>query len=332
MRTPFCRQLGISYPIIQAPIGSATTPALAAAVSNAGGLGMLALSWRSPDQIRSLIRATRRLTRRPFGANLVLAWDQQERLATILDEGIRIISLAWGDPAPYIPVAHRAQATVLCTTGSVAEAVQARNAGADAIVAQGWEAGGHVCGEVSTMVLVPAVCDAIDPTPVVAAGGIADGRGLAAALVLGAQAGWMGTRFLASDEAELHPIYRNRILAAAETDTVYSMLFDLGWPDAPHRTLRNETVARWEAAGRPAAPGRPGEGDVVAQTDGRPVHRYEDAIPLLTTSGDPGALALYAGQSAGLVREALPAAGIVQLILAEARKTLSQSRLRPRRG
>ncbi|MHB1329395.1 MAG: NAD(P)H-dependent flavin oxidoreductase [Gemmatimonadales bacterium] len=332
MRTPLCRQLGISYPIVQAPIGSATTPALAAAVSNAGGLGMLALSWRTPDEIRAMIRETRRLTRSPFGANLVLAWDQRERLATILDEGIRIISLAWGDPASYLAVAHQYDATVLCTVGSVAEAVRVRNAGADAVVAQGWESGGHVCGEVSSMVLIPAVCDAIGPTPVIAAGGIADGRGLAAAITLGAQAGWIGTRFLASSEAHVHPVYQDRILAAAETDTVYSTLFDVGWPDAPHRTLRNETVARWEAAGRPTPPARPGEGEVVAHTDGRPVQRYEDAIPLPTTSGDPGALALYAGQSAGLIRDTLPAGTIVGTIVTETRSALSRSRVRPRQG
>lgn len=332
MRTPLCRQLRISYPIIQAPIGSATTPALAAAVSNAGGLGMLALSWRSPDQIRTLIRATRRLTRRPFGVNLVLAWDQQERLAVVLEEKIRIISLAWGDPAPYITAAQRSDAVVLCTVGSVAGAVQARDAGADAIVAQGWEAGGHVCGEVSTMILVPAVVDAIGPTPVVAAGGIADGRGLAAAITLGAQAGWLGTRFLAADEAEIHPTYRDRILAAAETDTVYSSLFDIGWPDAPHRTLRNETVARWEAAGRPLAPHRPGEGEIIAHTDGKPVLRYEDTIPRPATTGNAADLALYAGQSVGLIRETAPAATIVQTLVADTRNRLSHSRLRPRRG
>src|SRR5204862_1663663 len=121
-------------------------------------------------------------------------------------------------------------------------------AGGDIVVAQGWEAGGHVWGRVATMPLVPRVVDAVRPTPVVAAGGIADGRGVAAALVLGAAGAWLGTRFLASEEIFIHPDYRERVLRAAETDTSYTTLFDVGWEDAPHRTLRNRTLEAWEAA------------------------------------------------------------------------------------
>lgn len=260
MRTPLCQRLGIEVPIIQAPMGGAVGPALAAAVSNAGGLGML-VPWRADlDTVRRTIRETRQLTRRPFGVNLNLEFPQEERLAVCLEEGVPVISFFWRDPSPLVPRAKAGGATVLHSIGSVAEARQAVEGGVDVVVAQGWEAGGHVRGTVATLPLVPAVVDAVAPTPVIAAGGIADGRGLAAVLALGAGAAWIGTRFLASAEAAIHPHYRHRVLQASAADTVYlENLFDGGWQNAPHRVLRNRTVERWEAAGRP--PSRRGRGD-----------------------------------------------------------------------
>jgi NAD(P)H-dependent flavin oxidoreductase YrpB (nitropropane dioxygenase family) len=155
--------------------------------------------------------------------------------------------------------------------------------------------------------------------PVVAAGGIADGRGLAAVLALGAQAAWLGTRFVAAAEANTHDRYRERVVAATVTDTAYTGCFDGGWPDAPHRVLRNATVDAWEQAGRPAAPDRPGEGQVVAR-DGRgaEVVRYTDLMPWRDLDGDVEDMALYAGQSAGLVHEVRPAAEIVASLVREA--------------
>jgi len=239
-------------------MGGAVTPTLAAAVSNAGGLGMLPLTWTSPDEIATVVDETRQQTERPFGVNLGLAWDQHERLAAVLAAGARIVSFFWGDATGIIGEARGAGAIVLVTVGTAEEGRAAAAAGADIVVAQGWEAGGHVWGTVSTLALVPRVVDAVTPVPVVAAGGIADGRGLAAVLALGAVGAWVGTRFLAASEAAIHPDYRRRILAAGEADTFYGTLFDRGWPDAPHRTLRNSTVEAWEQAGRPASGSRPG--------------------------------------------------------------------------
>lgn len=325
LRTSFCDLVGVDLPIVQAPIGSATTPALAAAVSNAGGLGTLAGTWRDPDSLRRIIRETRELTDRPFGVNLVLRWPPDERLELCLEEGVEAISFAWGDPAPYVQSIHAAGARLLHAIGSAEEATAAARAGADVIVAQGWESGGHVLGRVATLPLVPRVVDAVQPRPVLAAGGIADGRGLAAALALGASGVMMGTRFLTSHEANVHPAYRDAVLRASETDTVYSQLFDIGWPDAPHRTLRNTTVAAWEEAGRPAAGSRPGEGEVVASgPDGSPVPRYSDVIPLPETTGSVEALALYMGQSAGLVTRVQPAAEIVEVVGREAEEALQR--------
>jgi nitronate monooxygenase len=218
---------------------------------------------------------------------------------------------------------HDAGALLMQTIGSAAEARRVSDAGVDIIVAQGWEAGGHVWGTVATLPLVPRVADAVAPKPVVAAGGIADGRGLAAALMLGAAGVWVGTRFLASEEAAAHATYKESVIKAEETDTVYSMVFDGGWPNAPHRTLRNETVTRWERAGSPPSGQRPGEGEPVAMwPDGRPVTRYESAYPFPGITGDVKALALYAGQSTGLVSRIQPAGEIVRGMAEEAAQML----------
>jgi nitronate monooxygenase len=324
--TRFCRALGLTAPVVQAPVGSAATPELAAAVSNAGGLGMLALSWTPPASVRERIRATRALTTRPFGVNFVLEWDQRERIHACAEESVAVVSTFWGDPRPYVQPIHSGGALHVHTVGSADEARRAADAGVDAIVAQGWEAGGRVRGEVTTLALVPAVVDAVRPVPVLAAGGIADGRGLSAVLTLGADAAWVGTRFLLAHEADVHPEWRRRIQAASETGTVYSTLFDRGWPDAPHRTLRNSTVRAWEQAGRPRTPRRPGEHDLIAHApDGRALYRYGPDAALVRTTGDVEALALYAGQGAGIARHILPAAAIVAEMTRDAARAIARS-------
>jgi NAD(P)H-dependent flavin oxidoreductase YrpB (nitropropane dioxygenase family) len=199
VKTALCDRLGIELPIIQAPMGGAVGPTIAAAVSNAGGLGMLA-PWRANiDTLRRLIRETRALTSRPFGVNLVLEIPQEDRLAACLEERVPIISFFWGDPSSLVPRAKDSGSIVMHTVGSAADAKRAVGCGVDIVVAQGWEAGGHVRGTVATMPLIPAVVDAVSPMPVVAAGG------LAAALALSAAGGWIGTRFLGSHEATIHP-------------------------------------------------------------------------------------------------------------------------------
>jgi NAD(P)H-dependent flavin oxidoreductase YrpB (nitropropane dioxygenase family) len=323
MRTPLCDLLGIEAPIVLAPMGGAVTPRLAAAVSNAGGLGVLPLTWTAPDGVGGVVEEMRQRTDRPFGVNLGLAWDQRDRLAAVLDAGVRIVSFFWGDASGVIAEAQEAEATVFVTVGTAEEGRVAAAAGASVIVAQGWEAGGHVWGTVSTLALVPRVVDAVAPVPVVAAGGIADGRGLTAVLSLGAVGAWVGTRFLAASEAEIHPDYRRRILAAAESDTFYGTLFDRGWPDAPHRALRNSTVEAWERAGRPASGSRPGEQDEPAfRPDGSPVNRYASATPTATMTGDVEPLSLWAGQGVGLVTREESAAAIVHSLVTEAEQAI----------
>ena len=248
----FCERLGIKIPIVQAPMGGAVGPALAAAVSNAGGLGTLALWGADMDALRGQVRETRALTSKPFAVNLNLEFPQEERLDACLQEGVPIISFFWREPSALVARAKAGGATVLHTVSTAKEALQAVECGVDVVVAQGWEAGGHVRGMVATMPLIPAVVDAVGPIPLIAAGGIADGRGLAAVMALGASGAWIGTRFLASEEVAIHPHYRERLLQATEDDTVYlDELFDIGWPKAPHRVLRNSTVADWESGWTP---------------------------------------------------------------------------------
>jgi len=309
VRTPLCELLGIEQPIVQAPM--AAVPQLAAAVSNAGALGMATLTWST--SAADVVRETAALTDRPFGGNLVLASDQHRRLDEALEAGLRIVSLFWGDPASYVEQVHNANGVVLHTVSSAEEALRAVASGVDVIVAQGWEAGGHVRGQVATLPLVPAVVDAVAPVPVIAAGGIGDARGVAAVLALGAQAAWLGTRFLLAQEMPIHQEYRRRLMDAAETDAQwYADLYEVGWPDAPHRALRNSTAEVWEAAGRPPAGSRPGEGDVIAHfASGESIVRYEPAPPMVGTTGDIEALSLWAGQSVALARQPQPAAEIV---------------------
>lgn len=323
MRTALCDLLGIDAPVVLAPMGGAVTPTLAAAVSNAGGLGMLPLTWTSPDEIATAVDETRQLTERPFGVNLGLAWDQRERLAAALAAGVRIVSFFWGDASAIIGEAREAGAIVFVTVGTAEEGRAAAASGADVVVAQGWEAGGHVWGTVSTLALVPRVVDAVAPVPVVGAGGIADGRGLAAVLALGGVGAWVGTRFLAAREAEIHPDYRRRIFEASEADTFYGTLFDRGWPDAPHRALRNSTVEVWERAGRPASGSRPGETEEPAlRADGSPINRYASATPTAAMTGDVEPLPHWAGQGVGLVTGEASAAAIVESLITEAEEAI----------
>jgi nitronate monooxygenase len=300
--TPVCEMLGIEQPIVLAAMVS--VPELAAAVSNAGALGMLTLTWSG--DVGAVIRETAALTTRPFCGNLVLTEDRHRRLDQALDAGLRIVSFFLGDPAGYVEQVHDAGGIVLHTVGTAEEARRAAGSGVDIIVAQGWEAGGHVWGNIATLPLVPAVVDAV-------ARGIGDGRGVAAVLALGAQAAWLGTRFLLAEEMPIHEDYRRRLIAAAETDPQrYPNLYSVDWPDSPHRALRNSTADAWESAGRPPLAQRPGVGDVIAHfASGEAIVRYEPAPPMMGTTGDIEALSMWAGQSVALARQTQPAADIV---------------------
>ena len=312
MITQLTKLLNIKYPIIQAPIGSATTPQLASAVSNAGGLGTLALSWQNLELTRELIRQTKKLTTKPFAVNLILDFDQAERIQICIEEKVPIISFSWGNSSPFISQLKKENILVCQTIGNSAEAIEYEQKGVDFLLAQGWEAGGHVWGTVATSVLIPSIVDKVK-IPVVATGGIADGRGILAALSMGAAGVCMGTRFLMSKEANVNPIYQELINNASENDTIYvQKLFNIGWDNAAHRVIKNSTTEAWEKAGRPDMENRPNENEIIAyKHSGEPILRYSDNGPIAGTTGNLEALALYAGQTAGLISSVKTAAQIM---------------------
>ncbi len=261
----------------------------------------------------------------PLCDRLILYFPVEEQVAVCLEERVPVLSLFWGDPAPWVERAHAAGVTVAHQVGSVEAARRAARAGVDLVIAQGVEAGGHVEGRVGTMVLVPRVVDAIAPVPVAAAGGIADARGLVAALALGAQAAVMGTRFLATPEATAHPLYKEKVVAATEEDTVHTLLFGGGWPAAPHRTLRTAFVEEWlgrEARGQEQRPEEPIVGETRMGGMAVPVARFASLPPSGETTGEIASMSLLAGQSAGLVGEVKAAGAIVRELAEGARRII----------
>jgi NAD(P)H-dependent flavin oxidoreductase YrpB (nitropropane dioxygenase family) len=323
LRTSLCKLLNIEAPVICAPMGPhITSLELAADVSNAGGLGIISFGGYPPPILRQEIRRLRALTKKPFGVNLLLQFPVEEHVDVCVDERVPVISFFWGDPSPYVERAHAAGLKVIDQVGSVEAAKRSAGAGVDAIIAQGVEAGGHIAGQVSTMVLVPRVVDAVSPVPVAAAGGIADARGLVAALALGAEGVVLGTRFLATPEAAAHPIYKQKVLEATEEDTVRTTLFGRGWPNAPHRTLRTAFVNEWlkdEARGSEQRVDEPVIGESIFGGQRVPLQRFAGFPPTAEATGDIESMGLLAGQSVGLVTDIKPAAVIVRELVADAR-------------
>jgi len=316
LKTRFCERFGIDAPIVGAPMGpDLTGPELVAAVCNAGGFGILQAQLCPPPLLRQQIRHVRTLTARPFGVNFVLHFPHREGIQVCVAEKVAALSLFWGDPSEFIPTAHAAGIAVLHQVGSVDAALRAKQAGVEVIIAQGIEAGGHVAGQVSTMVLLPRIVDAVAPALVLAAGGIADARGLAAALCLGADGAVMGTRLLATPEANAHAAYKAKLVAASEEDTVRTVLFGNGWPHSPHRTLRTPFVSEWVDRESETQDSRPEEPlvarTVIAGTE-TPVQRFVSIPPNAHATGEIESMALLAGQSVGLVHEVRPAAEIVR--------------------
>jgi nitronate monooxygenase len=324
LRTPLCDLLGIDVPILNVGFGGGAPAELAAAVSNAGGLGVVGGTLPA-EQGRDFIRRARELTAGPLGINVIIAGQDdpeiaaklREMVGAYLGEGIDALVLFWGDPGPYVPAAHATGAKVLVQVGSVEEAEDAAAAGVDAVILQGVEAGGHVKATESIWKLLPHAVDAVRPLPVLASGGIGDGEGIARALALGAQGVSLGTRFVASAEASVNEEYRRRVVAARAEDTWYGLLFDVGWPDAPHRVLRNRAVEAWETAGRPESGQRPGEGEIIGTRAGRDVVRYQSAMVTADFDGDVELAPLWAGESCSVVNEVLPAGEIVRRLVEE---------------
>jgi nitronate monooxygenase len=316
--------LHLSVPIVQAPMGGGIAgPNLVAAVSNAGGLGLLPIWPMPPEQAARQLKDLWQATSGVFGVNLNIAFGPEAHLELALEVSVPVIHFFWGDCSAFVARAKSKGAIVMATVASAAETRRARDAGVDVLVAQGLEAGGHIWGKIGLAALVPTIVDAAGGLPVVAAGAIADGRGLASALMLGASAAMIGTALLVADECGAHPRYKEAILNAGEGDTAYSSVFDAGWPGAPCRVLRNSTLRAWEEAGSPPSGRRPGENDIVAHGAAHtPIPRYSVQPPSTDVEGNVEAMALYAGQGVGLVNTAAPAAMIISKIIQDAQVLL----------
>ena len=239
------RLCGTRIPVYQAGLGGVAGPDLAAAVSEAGGLGHLGCIRRSAADIRLWIRETRKKTDKPFGANLVPAGGGPDgfeaQLSVVLEEQPQVLSLFWGDFSQVIPRAKAAGIVTMVQVGSVAEARKAAHDGADMVIAQGIEAGGHVRGKIGLMALLPAVLEAVGPVPVLAAGGIADAAAVEAVLHMGAAGAWVGTRFVASHESLAHDIYKQRLVSAGTDDTYHGHFYSYGWKlGTPYRAIRSK--------------------------------------------------------------------------------------------
>lgn len=327
LQTILTNRLRLRHPIVAAPLGRGSSPEFLRALAREGSLGFVALGHIPETEVcqtlSGYISSAGGGDR--FGVNLVLIADQSRRLESALDAGCRVVSLLRGYPAPYTRRAKDAGATVFWTVSGPEEAKRAADAGVDFILAQGREAGGHLTGEAPLMTILPAVIDAAQGVPVVAAGGIADGRGLAAALALGACGAWMGTRFIATTESGCHPGHKQLVVEFGFSDLVETTLFDGGWPNSPHRVIANSTYEKWKAAGCPPTGSRPGEGERIGTfPEGMPMLRYNVSTPWDTMDGEWEAGPLYAGTSAALITAIEPVGDLLIRTVAEAEAALKK--------
>lgn len=311
--TALTRLFQLRHPIVLGPMGGVAGGALAAAVSNAGGLGLVGGGYGDPHWLRTELALVRSLTAQPWGAGVITWSVGPEIIEQILQAEPHAVMLSFGDPRPHGARIKAAGCKLICQVQDLAGALQAREAGADLIVAQGTEAGGHGGGR-STMALVPAVVDAVGDTPVLAAGGIADGRGLAAALMLGAQGVLMGTRFYASEEALGSSQAKQHICDARGDETARTTVFDIvrgySWP-GPYtgRALHNDFMSRWH-----------GREEQLAEETGVESARFWKA----QQQEDFGTAMVWAGEAVDLIASTEPAGQIVERVAAEAARCLDQ--------
>lgn len=310
MQTEITELLGIQYPIIQGGMAWVAEHHLAAAVSEAGGLGLIGAANAPAEWVREQIRAAKNLTEQPFGVNIMLMSPYADEVAQVVaEEGVKVVTTGAGSPEKYMERWKQSGIRVIPVVASVALAKRMERCGADAVVAEGCESGGHV-GESTTMALVPQVVDAVQIS-VIAAGGIADGRGIAAAFMLGAKAVQMGTRFIATQEAQVHESYKNQVLRAKDIDTRVTGRST----GHPVRALRNEMTKRY----------------LELEQEGASFEELEQltlgGLRRAVVEGDVRMGSMMAGQCAGLVREILPCSELVPQLMQEAKACMKGIRI-----
>lgn len=307
MKTRITELFGIETPIIQGGMAWVAQYPLAAAVSNAGGLGIIGAGGAPADWVRNQIQEAKKLTDKPFGVNIMLMNPEADAIAKVVaEEKVAVVTTGAGNPEPYIPMWKEAGIKVVPVVASVALAKRLERIGADAVVAEGTESGGHI-GELTTMTLVPQVVDAVS-IPVIAAGGIADGRGVAAAFMLGAEAVQMGTHFVAAKESIVHQNYKDRILKAKDIDSKVTGRTT----GHPVRTLRNRMTSQY----------------LKLEAEGASLEELEmmtlGGLKKAVVDGDVDYGSVMAGQSAGLVKEELSCKELIDKLLKEAKELLQK--------
>ncbi len=312
LHTPICDFFGIEYPIFLAGMGGVSTSAVTAAVSNAGGLGILGGATMSVELLREEIKKTKELTDKPFAVDLLAPIPDmiRDHMEVVFEEDIRIFVAGLAVPAEFIEEMHKRDMKVVVMCGKVRHAEKSEAAGADVVVAQGTEAGGHT-GEIGGMALIPQVVEAVD-IPVLAAGGLANGRGLVAALALGAQGAIFGTRFIATPEAQAAQGYRKAIVSAKDDSTVRSR----SYTGKPARAIRTKRTEEWEA-----------KADEIQEFPMQAVISSQEGVMDYMGRGDhfdPNRTFMPAGQGAGLIHEMKPAGEVFADIVSEAEETIQE--------
>lgn len=310
METKITKLLGIKYPIIQGGMAWVADYNLAAAVSNAGGLGLIGAGGMDEEMVREQIRKAKALTDKPFGVNIMLMNPRAEQIAKVLvEEGVKVVTTGAGSPEKFMPTWKEAGMIVIPVIASVAYAKRMERCGADAIVVEGTEAGGHI-GEATTMSLVPQVVDSVE-IPVIAAGGIADGRGFAAAMMLGAEGVQMGTVFLAADETNIHQNYKDFVIKAKDIDSKVTGRST----GHPVRTLRNQMTQKY----------------LKLEAEGATFDELEQltlgGLKRAVVDGDMVMGSAMAGQIAGLVKEQRSCKQILEDVISHAEKLLGGTAL-----
>ncbi|MEO4043943.1 nitronate monooxygenase [Hoeflea sp. CAU 1731] len=332
LSTRFSQSYGVDHPFACAGMAFAgMTPDLCIAVCQAGGVGALGVGLTPPELLRQMIKGIRAAVGdKPFNINFITIFTEEAHIDVCAEEKAPVVSFHWGNPdRAFIDKLHAAGCKVWEQVGSVKAAIVAADSGVDVVIAQGSEAGGHNYGELPTFAQVPAIVDAVgDRTMVLASGGIADGRGVAAALSLGADGVWVGTRLVASNEAFSHEEYKSRLVNAAGTDTVRTGIFG---PEIkafnPMRVLRNRVVAEYEGREN-EAPDDTSDQPLVGETqlgpDAVPLRKFTNFVPMPATTGDFDEMPLLSGQGVGLVKSVEPAGEIIARMMADAASILKR--------
>ncbi|MCR3757409.1 enoyl-[acyl-carrier-protein] reductase FabK [Clostridium felsineum] len=307
LKSQICDIIGIKYPIIQGGMAWVADSSIAAGVSNAGGLGIIAAANAPVDYIREEIRKAKKLTDKPFGVNIMMLSDNAEEIAKMVcEEGVKVVTTGAGNPGKYIDMWKEHNIKVIPVIASVALARRMERYGVDAVVAEGCESGGHV-GELTTMALVPQVVDAVN-IPVIAAGGIGDGRGVAAAFALGALGVQVGTRFLVAKECTVHQNYKDKVIKAKDIDTEVTGRIT----GHPVRVLRNKLARKYK----------------IMEKEGASIEEMEalgrGALPKAVKDGDIDNGSVMAGQIAGLVNKEETCAEIVESMVREASEVIEK--------